>query len=44
MADDNVPKTSVVNFYSIGGYGFIIDDENSTDVFFHIKTLKKWFK
>ena len=42
MADDIVPRTGVVKFFSLnGGYGFIVDDETGADIFVHLNYLKE---
>jgi len=42
MTDDNLLKTGVVKFYSVGGgYGFIVDDETGNDIFVHYNNLKE---
>ena len=42
MTDENALKTGVVKFYSLAaGYGFIVDDETSADIFVHLNNLKE---
>ena len=42
MTNDIVLKTGVVKFYSVAsGYGFIVDDETSSDVFVPANSVKK---